>query len=72
MIVSILRTQKTSGSLLLPPRGQRAIQGQLTVRIRADDAGYCLATEFPELPVRLLKQALFTHSEKRQDVAISC
>lgn len=72
MVVFVLRTQKPSDSLVLSLRGQRAIQGQFLIRIRADYAGYCLATELSELPVRLPKQALFTHSEKLQDVAIPC
>lgn len=70
MIVSVLRTQKTSGSLFLPPRSKRAMRRLFPIRIRADHAGYSLATELPELPVRLPKHALFTHSEKLQDVAI--
>lgn len=72
LIVFVLRTQKTSVSLVLPLRGWGTIQGQFHIRIRADHAGYCLTTELSELPVRLPKQALFTHSEKLQDVAIPC
>ena len=72
MTVFVLRTPKTSDRLVLPPSGQRAIQGQVTVRIRTDHAECCLATELSELAVRLSKQALFTHSEKLQDVAIPC
>lgn len=72
MIVFVLRAQKTSDSLVLPLRAERDIQDQFTVRIKADHAGCCLATELPELPMRLSKQALFTHSEKLQDVAIPC
>lgn len=48
------------------------MQGELAVRIMAEHTGCSLATELPELPVRLPKLALFTHSEKLQDVANSC
>lgn len=48
------------------------MQGELAVRIVAEHTGCSLAAELPELPVRLPKLALFTHSEKLQDVANSC
>lgn len=60
----VLGTPKTSDRLVLPLRGQRAIQGQVTARIRTGHAKCCLATELSELTVRLSKQALFTDSEK--------
>lgn len=72
MTVFVLGTPKTSDRLVLPPRGQSVIQSQVTVRIRTDHAECCLATELSEFPVRLSKQALFTDSEKLQDVAIPC
>lgn len=72
IVCFLLRTQKFSDSLVLTPVGQRAILGELAVRIRAEHTGCSLAAELPELPVRLPKLALFTHSEKLQDVANSC
>lgn len=68
--IFVVRTWNSSSRFDLPLNYCSIIQGQFFLRVRADAAGCCLATKYPEFLMRLHKQALFTHSEKLQDVAM--